>query len=74
MAKAHQPPRAFIRLVHEHMQVVAALEYSEAERAFVAVLTGSGIFGPVEDFRLKLTDDMMQRIVFHPDGTIQLAM
>jgi hypothetical protein len=72
MAKLDLHEHASIRLVHGNMRVVANLEYSMTDHAFTAVLPSSGVFGPVDDIRFKLTDVMIQRIIYLPDGSIQL--
>ena len=72
MVTARLDQYSSVHLVHDHLDVVVALEYSKAEHAFVAVLTGSGRLGPAEALRLKLADRAIQNIVYLPDGTIQL--
>jgi len=39
-------------IVYENMDVVAGLGYSEADRAFVALMSVSKVFGPALDERL----------------------
>ena len=72
MAIARLDQCSSIHLVHDQLDVVVDLEYSKAEHAFVAVLTGSGLLGPSEALRLKLPDHAIQNIVYQPDGTLRL--
>ena len=53
-------------------KIVADLTYSPTKNKFTARLPASGLFGSVQDEELRLTADMVGRIVCQKNGTLRL--
>ena len=62
-----------IHLVYGGEEQLVELEYSGADKTFVLVLPGSGLFSDAQGMRLTLSRPMLEKIILQPDGTIQLA-
>ena len=65
---------ASLKIIQGNITVVAHLAYSVTEHLYIATLPASGIIATVKDEQIKLTTDMVGRIVCLPDGTISLDM
>jgi hypothetical protein len=74
MAKQDLYRHATIRLVNGPLQAMARLEYSSKDKCFVAQLDGSGMLGGFTDMTFKLNQQLMNRIAFLPDGSIELRL
>lgn len=62
-----------IHLVYGGEEQLVELEYSQADKAFVLTLPGSGFFSDAKGMRLVLSKPMLEKIILQPDGTIQLV-
>jgi hypothetical protein len=74
MKKENLQKYASLKIVHNGTSVMARLTYSVTKHTFTAILPASGIFSSVRDEQIKLTADMMGRILCQPDGTISLDL
>ena len=74
MVKIDLKSRAHIWLVKGRITTLARLEYSELDQCFVVQLPMSGIFGDNGDLRLKLTEPLLERVAYLPDGGLELRL
>jgi hypothetical protein len=65
---------ASIRLVIGDRESVVPITYHAEKKALEITLAGSGLFGFPGDMNMLVTGAMLERIVYLPDGTIQLKI
>ena len=63
-----------LRVVRGGTSVVAALQYSVTERTHIAVMPACGTVGTVRAEQIRLTDELIARIMCEQDGTIRLDL
>jgi hypothetical protein len=74
MARTELARFATIRLVSGKLITDANLEYSKSDSGFVVKVPGGFSHRTSRDLKFQLTEPMIRRIIYRPDGGIELPL